>query len=50
MAALGGVMLYEMVAPHGRRLTPVVGAVLLTWGTAMILHPSWLPHALAGVA
>jgi hypothetical protein len=29
---------------------PVVGTVLLTWGTATILHPSWLPDGLAGVA
>src|SRR2546423_13129533 len=50
MAALAGVMLYEKVATSGRRLTPVVGAVLVAWGTAVIVHPTWLPHALAGVS
>lgn len=46
MAALSGVMLFEKVAPQGRRLTPVVGAVLVVWGAAMILHPAWLPSGL----
>jgi predicted metal-binding membrane protein len=49
MAGLSGVMLYEKVAPHGRRLTPIVGLALLVWGTTMILHAPWLPNALAGV-
>ena len=49
MAALAGVMLYEKVAPLGHRLTPVVGTVLLGWGTVVLLHPPWLPHPLAGV-
>ena len=46
MAALSGVMLVEKVVPQGRRLTPVVGIVLIVWGAAMILHPSWLPAGL----
>jgi predicted metal-binding membrane protein len=49
MAALTGIMLYEKAAPGGDRLTPVVGAALLVWGTVVLLHPAWLPPAFAGV-
>lgn len=49
MAALTAVMVYEKVGRAGRRLTPVVGVVLLVWGILVVAHPTWLPGELAGV-
>ena len=49
MAALTAVMVYEKVGRAGRRLTPVVGVVLLVWGVLVLAHPAWLPGELAGV-
>jgi hypothetical protein len=48
MVALTAVMLYERTARHGRRLVPLVGAVLLVWGTLVLVQPGWLPDALGG--
>jgi predicted metal-binding membrane protein len=48
MAALTAVMVYEKVGRAGRRLTPVVGVVLLVWGVLVVAHPAWLPGGLAG--
>jgi predicted metal-binding membrane protein len=48
MAALGGVMLYEKATPRGQYLTPIVGGVLMVWGTVMILHPTVIPAAALG--
>lgn len=49
MAALTAVMVYERVGRAGRRLTPVVGVVLLVSGVLIVAHPAWLPGGLAGV-
>ena len=48
MAALAAVMYYEKAGRHGPRLVPVVGIVLVAWGGLVLLHPTWLPHVLAG--
>ena len=48
MALLGGVMVYEKVGRHGKRLTPVVGVALLVWAAMVVAHPGWLPASLAG--
>jgi predicted metal-binding membrane protein len=48
MAGVGAVMLYEKVGRHGHAISHVVGGVLLVWSAAVLAHPSWLPHALAG--
>jgi predicted metal-binding membrane protein len=50
MAGLGAVMYYERAGRHGRRLTPVVGVLLLAWGLLVAVHPAWLPGILGGVA
>ena len=39
MAALTGVMLVEKTSRYGRRLVPIVGAVLLVWGALVVLRP-----------
>lgn len=39
MAALTGVMLVEKTTRIGRRLVPVIGVVLLTWGGLILLRP-----------
>lgn len=39
MAALTGVMVVEKTSRFGRRLVPVVGAVLMAWGALVILRP-----------
>jgi predicted metal-binding membrane protein len=49
MAGLTAVMTYEKLGRRGDRIMPVVGAVLIAWGAAVIVHAGWLPHALAGV-
>jgi predicted metal-binding membrane protein len=50
MAGLGAVMYYERAGRHGRRLTPVVGVLLIGWGLVVAVHPGWLPEILGGVA
>jgi predicted metal-binding membrane protein len=50
MAGLGAVMYYERAGRHGRRLTPVVGVLLIAWGLVVAAHPGWLPGILGGVA
>lgn len=40
MAALTGVMIVEKTSRYGRRLVPIVGAVLLAWGGLVLLRPS----------
>ena len=35
MAALTGVMVIEKTMPWGRRLAPIVGALLIAWGLAI---------------
>lgn len=39
MAALTGVMLVEKTSRYGRRLVPLVGAVLVAWGALVLLRP-----------
>jgi hypothetical protein len=34
----------------GRRLTSVVGVLLIAWGLVVAAHPGWLPGILGGVA
>ena len=48
MAALTALMVYEKTSPGGRRSVPVTGALLLAWGVLVLVHPAWLPGALAG--
>jgi predicted metal-binding membrane protein len=50
MAGLGAVMYYERAGRHGRRLTPVIGVLLIAWGLLVAVHPAWLPGILGGVA
>jgi predicted metal-binding membrane protein len=50
MVGLGGVMFLEKTASLGKYLVPVVGAVLLIWGTLVLVHPIWLPPMLTGLA
>jgi predicted metal-binding membrane protein len=45
MAALTGVMVYEKVGRYGRRITPVVGFVLIELAAVVLWHPAWLPAA-----
>jgi predicted metal-binding membrane protein len=47
MAALTGVMVIEKTMPWGRRLAPLVGVLLITWGALTIAHPAWLPASMA---
>src|SRR5207247_2335928 len=46
MAALTAVMVYEKVAPRGRRATPAVGVGLLALAVLVAIHPGWLPSPL----
>jgi predicted metal-binding membrane protein len=50
MAALGTVMIAEKLNWGRRWLTPTVGVVLLVWAAVVIVHPHWLPSALASGA
>jgi predicted metal-binding membrane protein len=50
MAGLAAVMIYEKVGRRGESLAPVVGCVLLAWAVVVLIHPTWLPQGLAGVA
>ncbi|MGH2417144.1 MAG: DUF2182 domain-containing protein [Candidatus Limnocylindria bacterium] len=45
MAALTGVMLVEKTSRFGRRLVPVVGVVLVTWGALILLPSAVAAHA-----
>jgi predicted metal-binding membrane protein len=49
MAILTAVTVYEKACRHGRRVTPVVGVVLLCWSALVLAHPAWLPSAVAGI-
>jgi len=49
MMALTAMMTYEKTARGGLRAVPISGVVLLVWSALVFLHPSWLPHALAGI-
>ena len=49
MAGLSAVMAYEKIGLGGRRLSPVLGAILLAWAGAVLVHPTWLPDSLAGI-
>jgi predicted metal-binding membrane protein len=42
MAALTGVMVIEKTMPGGKRLSPLVGIVLLLLGILWLAHPGWL--------
>lgn len=42
MAALAGVMTIEKAVPGGRRLSPVVGIVMLLLAVLWVVHPAWL--------
>jgi predicted metal-binding membrane protein len=42
MAALTGVMVIEKTVPGGKRLSPVIGIVLLLLGVLWLAHPVWL--------
>lgn len=48
MATLTALMVYEKTAASGRRSVPVSGVLLLVWGGLVLIHPAWLPGALAG--
>jgi predicted metal-binding membrane protein len=43
MAMLTGVMVIEKTFPGGKRLSPVVGMVLLLLAALWLIHPPWLP-------
>ena len=45
MAALTGVMVIEKTVPGGKRLSPLVGIVLLLLGVLWLAHPAWLQRA-----
>ncbi len=47
MALLTGVMVVEKTFPGGRRLSPVIGGVLLGLAVVWLVHPAWL--SVAGV-
>jgi predicted metal-binding membrane protein len=42
MAMLTGVMVIEKTFPGGKRLSPVVGIVLLLLAALWLIHPPWL--------
>ncbi len=45
MAALTGVMVIEKTVPGGKRLSPVIGIILLLLGVLWLAHPVWLNRA-----
>lgn len=45
MAALSGVMVIEKTVPGGKRLSPVIGFMLLLLGALWLAHPVWLQRA-----
>ncbi|MBV8150299.1 MAG: DUF2182 domain-containing protein [Candidatus Eremiobacteraeota bacterium] len=48
MAALTALMVYEKTGKSGKRVVPVVGAVLIVWALILLAHPSWVPPAFSG--
>jgi predicted metal-binding membrane protein len=42
MAGLAGVMVIEKAVPGGKRLSPVLGVVLLLAAALWLVHPAWL--------
>src|ERR1700730_12936532 len=45
MAALTGAMVIEKAVPGGKRLSPIIGVVLLLLGALWLAHPVWLQRA-----
>jgi predicted metal-binding membrane protein len=45
MAALTGAMVIEKTVPGGKRLSPVIGIILLLLGVLWLAHPVWLQRA-----
>ena len=45
MAALTGAMVIEKTVPGGKRLSPVIGIMLLLLGALWLAHPVWLQRA-----
>ena len=45
MAALTGAMVIEKAVPGGKRLSPIIGVVLLLLGALWLAHPLWLHWA-----
>ncbi len=45
MAALTGAMVIEKTVPGGKRLSPVIGIILLLLGILWLAHPVWLYRA-----
>ena len=45
MAALTGAMVIEKTMPGGKRLSPVIGIILLLLGLLWLMHPAWLLRA-----
>jgi predicted metal-binding membrane protein len=45
MAALTGAMVIEKTVPGGKRLSPVLGIMLLLLGVLWLVHPAWLLRA-----
>lgn len=45
MAALTGAMVIEKAVPGGKRLSPVIGIILLLLGVLWLAHPVWLLRA-----
>jgi predicted metal-binding membrane protein len=45
MAALTGAMVIEKSVPGGKRLSPIIGIVLLLLGALWLAHPAWLLRA-----
>ena len=41
-AALTGAMVIEKTVPGGKRLSPVIGVMLLLFGLLWLAHPAWL--------
>jgi len=45
MAALTGAMVIEKTVPGGKRLSPVIGIILLLLGVLWLAHPAWFHRA-----
>ena len=45
MTALTGAMVIEKAVPGGKRLSPIIGVVLLLLGALWLAHPLWLHWA-----
>ncbi|MBV8155716.1 MAG: DUF2182 domain-containing protein [Candidatus Eremiobacteraeota bacterium] len=48
MAALTALMVYEKTGKNGKRVVPVVGAMLIVWALILAVHPGWVPPAFSG--